>query len=201
MFLLRPLLAFTNHNHLLSLAEAYFISILESFKSAKLPCALEISRFSNLNTLSNDSSPPELIDTLLTTPESTLSLLLPVDFYLSLRIQTPYQHTPAWIPPFTLKTSTPSSPDGEISFDSLNDAEGPIMLAVEESLSSATSQFLGQSWRKIELREFENQRQRIRVEIRRVNGNGKIISARKGSEDIECINRSLQDILANISSA
>lgn len=201
MVLLRPLLAFTNHNNLLNLADSYFNSILEPFKSANLPCSLEISRFSNLETLSNGPSPSELVETLLTTPQSTLTLFLPGDSLLSLQIQTPYQHSQTpyqWIAPFTLKTSSPSSADGEISFDTLSDAESPIMLAVEESLSIATSQFLGPSWRKIELREFENQIKRIRVELRRFNSNGNIIIVSNGSEEIECTKRSLQDILASI---
>jgi hypothetical protein len=202
MVLLRPLLAFTNHNNLLNLAQTYFTSILEPFKSAKLPCAIEISRFSNLDGLLNGSSPPELMETLLNTPQSTLILYLPGDSSLSLQIQTPYQHPQTYpcIAPFTLKTSFPSSPDGEISFDALSDAESPIMSAVEESLSVATSQFLGRSWRKVELREFENQRRRIRVELRRFNGSGKIIAVHNGSEETECINRSLQDVLTSISS-
>ena len=201
MVLLRPLLAFSIHNNLLDLAEKYFTSLLEPFRSANLPCSLEISRFSNLGSLSNGSSPPELLETLLTTPQSTLTLFLPGDSSVSLQIQTPYQHsqtTYQWIAPFTLKTLSPSSPDGEISFDALSDAESPIMLAVEESLALATSKFLGPSWRKIELHEFERQGQRIRVELRNIDQDGRII-VKNGSEETECINRSLQDILANIS--
>lgn len=201
MVLLRPLLAFSIHNNLLDLAEKYFTSLVEVFKSANLPCSLSISRFSNLETLSNGSSPSELAEILLTTPHSTLTLFLPGDWSLSLQIQTPYQHpqtTYQWIAPFTLKTSSPSSPDGEISFDALSDAESPIMLAVEESLALVTSQFLGPSWRKIELHEFQRQGQRIRVELRNIDQDGKIIVI-DGSQESECINRSLQDILANIS--
>ena len=202
MVLLRPLLAFAIHSNLLDLAEKYFTSLFEPFRSANLPCSLEISRFSNLTTLSNESSPPKLVEILLTTPHSILTLFLPGDSSLSLQIQTPYQHsqtTYQWIAPFTLKTSSPSSPDGEISFDALSDAESPIMLAVEESLGLITSQFLGPSWRKIELHQFERQGQRIRVELRHIDQNGKIIVV-NGSEETECLNRSLQDILANISS-
>jgi hypothetical protein len=201
MVLLRPLLAYAIHNNLLDLAEKYFTSLLETFKSANLLCSLEISRFSNLETLSNGSSAPELLEILLTTPHSTLTLFLPDDSSLSLQIQTPYQHsqtTYQWIAPFTLKTSSPSSPDGEISFDALSDAESPIMLAVEESLALVTSQFLGPSWRKIELHQFERQGQRIQVELRHIDQNGKIVVI-NGSEETECLNRSLQDVLANIS--
>ena len=201
MVLLRPLLAFAIHNNLLDLAEKYFTSLLESFNSAKLPCSLEISRFSNLETLSNTSSPLELIEILLTTPHSTFTLFLPGDSSLSLQIQTPYQHsqtTYQWVAPFTLKTSSPSSPDGEISFDALSDAESPIMLAVEESLSLVTSQFLGPSWRKLDLHHFERQGRRILVELRYIDQDGKIIVI-NGSEETECVNRSLQDLLANIS--
>lgn len=202
MVLLRPLLAFSTHKHLLSLAEIYFTSLLEPFQSANLPCSIEISRFSNFESLSKSTSPSEIIETLLTTTQSTLTLFLPSDCSLSLQIQTPYQNssqtTYQWIPPFTLKTSSLSSPNGEISFDVLSDAESPIMLAVEESLSSITSSLLGREWRKIEMREFEKEGKRIRVELRGSDHAGKIVVV-NNSEELACVNRSLQDILSSIS--
>jgi hypothetical protein len=201
MILLRPILAFSTHKHLLGLAEIYFNSLLEPFKSANLPCSLEINRFSNLESLSNTSSPSELLETLLTTTQSTLTLYLPADSSLSLQIQTPYQHsqtTYQWIPPFTLRTSSLSSADGEISFDALSDAESQIMLAVEESLAVATLALLGPEWRKIELREFQKHGTRIRVELRGSDHAGRIIVV-NGSEETECTTTwSLQEILAGI---
>jgi hypothetical protein len=76
------------------------------------------------------------------------------------------------------------------------------MMAVEESLSIATSRFLSQLSPEDGLREFENKGRRIRVELRRVNGNNdrNVLVIINGSEEIECINRSVQDVLANISS-
>jgi len=201
MVLLRPILAFTTHKHLLGLAETYFNSLLEPFQSANLPCSLEISRFSSFESLAKGTSPPEIIETLITTTQSTLTLLLPSDSSLSLEIQTPYQLSHVnyqWISPFTLKTSSLSAPNGEISFDALSDAESPIMLAVEESLACITSSLLGPTWRKIEMREFEKGGKRIRVELRGSDHAGKIIVIHD-SEEIPCVNRSLADILSSIS--
>jgi hypothetical protein len=202
MVLLRPLLAFSTHKHLLGLAEIYFTSLLEPFKSANLPCSLASSRFSNFESLATCTSPPEIIETLLTTAQSTLTLFLPSDSSLSLQIQTPYQNSSQlpyqWISPFTFKTTSLTSPNGEISFDALSDAESPIMLAVEESLSSITSSLLGPTWRKIEMREFEKDGKRIRVELRGSDHAGKIMVL-NNSEEIPCVNRSLQDILSSIS--
>jgi len=131
-----------------------------------------------------------------------LTLFLPSDSSLSLQIQTPYQNssqqTYQWLPPFTLKTSSLSSSNGEISFDALSDAESPIMLAVEESLSAVTAALLGPGWRKIEMREFEKDGKRIRVELRGSDHVGKIIVL-NGSEEISCVNSSLKDILGSIS--
>jgi hypothetical protein len=199
MILLRPLLAFAIHSNLLNLAETYFTSLLEPFKSADLPCSLEISRYSNFSSLSNCKSPPELVETLLTTTQSTLTLFLPGDSSLSLQIQTPFQHsqTTYWTAPFILKTSSFSSPDGEISFEALSDAESPIMLAVEESLAESTTEILGPSWRKVEMREFEKQERRIRVELRSWDHAGRIIVV-DGSEEINCVNKSLREVLAMI---
>ena len=203
IILLRPLLAFSTHKHLLNLAEIYFTSLLEPFQQARLPCSLEISRFTNFESLATTSpTPATVIETLLTTTQSTLTLFLPSDSSLSLQIQTPYQNssqqTYQWLPPFTLKTSSLSSSNGEISFDALSDAESPIMLAVEESLSAVTAALLGPGWRKIEMREFEKDGKRIRVELRGSDHVGKIIVL-NGSEEISCVNSSLQDILSSIS--
>jgi hypothetical protein len=203
--LLRPLLAFTTHKHLLNLAEIYFTSLLEPFQQARLPCSLEISRFTNFESLATTTTSPTpatTIETLLTTTQSTLTLFLPSDSSLSLQIQTPYQNssqlTYQWLPPFTLKTSSLSASNGEISFDALSDAESPIMLAVEESLSAVTAALLGPGWRKIEMREFEKDGKRVRVELRGSDHVGKIIVIHD-SEEISCVNRSLQDILSSIS--
>jgi hypothetical protein len=200
MILLRPLLAFAIHSNLLNLAETYFKSLLEPFESAHLPCSLEISRFSNFESLTKCTSPADLLDTLLTTTQSNLTLYLPSDSSLSLQIQTPYQHsqtTYQWIAPFTLKTSSVSSPDGEITFDALSDAESPIMLAVEESLASTAQNILGHQWRKIEMREFERRGRHVRVELRSFNHAGKIVVVH-GTKEMECTDRSLQDVLAYI---
>jgi hypothetical protein len=199
---IRPLVAFATHNNLLEVAENNFASLLKPFILAKVPCSIKISRFSNLESLLTCSSPVQLVETLLSTPHSTINLLLPGDSSLYLQIQTPYQHSHVinhWIAPYALKTSSPTSPDGEISFDTLSDAESPIKLAVEESLAIVASEFLGPAWRKVEIREFENRGKRIRVELRHSNNEGKVIVV-NGSEEIECINRSLQDVLATISS-
>jgi hypothetical protein len=201
MILFRPLLAFANHCNLLNLAETYFNTLVEPLKSAHLPCSLEISRFTNVETLSTCMSRPELVEKLLTTTQSTFTLLLPGDSSLSLQIQTPYQHSQTayqWIAPFILKTSSHSSPDGEISFDALCDAEIPITLAVEESLSEVVKQFLGPTWRKIELHEFEKQERRIRVELQQSDWSGKVIVV-NGPEEIDCTNRSLEEVLRSIS--
>jgi hypothetical protein len=198
--LLRPILAFCTHTHLLSLAETYFNSLIEPFKSAQLPCSLEISRYSNFEPISRCTTPPELLDILLTTTQSKLTLSLPADSSLSLQIQTPYQLSQAtyqWTHPFILKTSSLHASDGEISFDALSDAESPIMLAVEDSLSAATLDILGKSWRRIEMREFDNGGKRIRVELRGRNHMGKIVVV-NGSDEIECVNRSLKDVLSGI---
>jgi hypothetical protein len=201
MLLLRPLVAFNIHKHLLGLAEIYFKSLLEPFKAANLACSLEINRCSNLENITNSTSAPDLLENLLTTAQSTLTLYLPADSSLSLQIQTPFQHsqtTYQWIPPFTLKTSSLSSADGEISFDALSDAESPIMLAVEESLALATLDFLGPEWRKIELREFERNGHRIRVELRGSDHAGRIMVI-NGTEEMECTTtQPLQQILAGI---
>src|SRR5262245_25776742 len=200
MVLMRPILAFYTHNHLLGLAEKYFASLLEPFESAQLPCMLDICRYSNLDSLSQGATPPEVVEKLLTTTKSTLTLYLPSDYSLSLEIQAPFQfsHTTyQWIPPFTLKTSSISSSDGEISFDALSDAESPITLIVEESLSSVTGEILGGQWRKIEMREFDRSGRRIRVELRGQDHMGKIIVV-DGSEQIDCVDRSLRDILLGI---
>src|SRR5579862_164233 len=104
--LLRPILAFCTHNHLLGLAETYFASLLEPFKVARLPCSLEIWRYSNLEAISRCNTPAELLAVLLTTPESTLTLSLPADSSLSLQIRTPYQSsqtTYQWVHPFYLR--------------------------------------------------------------------------------------------------
>lgn len=201
MILLRPLLAFATHSNLLHLAETYFKDLIGPFQSALLPCSLEISRYSNLDNLSKSATPPELMETLLTTTESKLDLYLPSDSSLSLHIQTPYQHSQnasQWLAPFTLKTSSLFEPDGEIFFDALSDAESPIMLAVEESLATTASQCLGPAWRKIEMREFECKGRRVRVELRNYDGGGKIVVV-DGSEDIICDNMSLLNVLTNIS--
>ena len=200
MILFRPLLAFSIHNNILELTKKYFTTLLEPYKSAKLPCSLEIFRFSNFEPLSNRTSPQELVETLISTSQSTATLRLPSDFSVSLQIQTPYQHSQTTYPliaPFILKTSSPSSPDREISFDAFSDSLSPIILAAEESLAATTSRLLGPSWRKIQLRDFEKQKQRIRVELRLSDQGGKIIVI-NGSEETECVNRSLQDVLVNI---
>ena len=197
MILLRPLLAFATHSNLLNLAESYFTSLLNPFKSAQLPCSLEISRFTNLENLSKSTSPAELVEKLLSTPQSTLTLYLPHDSQLSLHIQTPYQHsqtTYQWIPPFTLKTSSPSSPDGEISFDALSDAESPIVLAVQESLSSTTHTLLGPTWHKLDHHEFVRDTQHLRVDLLPDTA---IIVTHNGQEKA-CINTSLEDVLASV---
>jgi hypothetical protein len=197
MVLLRPLLAFATHSNLLNLAENYFTSLLNPFQSAQLPCSLEVSRFSNLENLSKATSPPDLVDQLLSTPQSTLTLYLPHDSQLSLQIQTPYQHsqtTYQWMPPFTLKTSSPSSPDGEISFDALTDAESPIILAVQESLSSATHTLLGSTWRKLDHHDFVRNAETLRIDLLPDTA---IIATYNGQERA-CINTSLQDVLASI---
>ena len=201
MAFIRPLVAFAIHNTLLEVAEKNFASLLKPFILAKLLCSIKISRFPNLENLQTCSTPVQLVEMLLSTSHSTINILLPGDSSLWLQIQTPYQHSQAinhWIAPFTLKTSSPTSPDAEISFDTLSDAEIPIKLAIEESLAIAASEFLGPTWRKVELREFENHGKRIRVELRHSNNEGKIIVV-NDSEEIECINRGLQDVLAIIS--
>jgi len=200
MILMRPILAFFTHNHLLGLAETYFTSLLEPFKSAGLPCSLEISRYSNLDSLSQSLTPPELMEILLTTAKSTLSLYLPSDYSLSIQIQTPFQlsHTTyPWLSPFTLRTSSLSNFDGEISFDALSDAESPITLLVEESLSCITKEILGDKWRKVQLREFECADKRLTVELRGKDNLGKI-TVLYGSRELDCIERSLQDVLTEI---
>ena len=129
-----------------------------------------------------------------------MTLSLPADSSLSLQIQTPYQLSQAtyqWIHPFLLKTSSLTAPDGEISFDALSDAESPIMLAVEESLSAATLEILGHGWRRIEMREFDHAGRRIRVELRGRNHMGKIVVV-NGSDEIECINRGLKEVLLGV---
>jgi hypothetical protein len=203
MVLLRPLIAYATHNILLGLAETYFSSLLEPFKAAGLPCSLEISRFSNLASLTNNTTPPDLLETLLTTTQSTLTLLLPADYTLSLQIQTPYQHNQSlyqWIAPFILKTSSLGTADGEIAFDALSDAESPIMSAVEESLAAITSEILGPRWRKVELREFENAGRRIRVELRGGDQEGRIVVL-SGGEEADCRNRGLRDVLSEITAS
>jgi len=71
------------------------------------------------------------------------------------------------------------------------------MLAVEESLSTTSLDILGPKWRKIEMGEFESSGRRIRVELRGQNHMGKIVVL-DGSEEIECIHRSLREILSGI---
>ena len=170
-----------------------------TFRSARIRLVdLEISRFSNLENLSKATSPPDLVDQLLSTPQSTLTLYLPHDSQLSLQIQTPYQHsqivTYHWIPPFTLKTSSPSSPDGEISFDALTDAESPIILAVQESLSSATHAILGPTWHKLDHHDFVRNTETLRIDL---FPDTAILVTHNGQEKA-CINMSLQDVLASI---
>jgi hypothetical protein len=201
--LLRPILAFVIHNNLLSLAESYLSTLTTPLKSASLPCSLEISRFTNLKDLSEKSSPPELVEILLTAMKSKLTLYLPGDTSLSLRIQTPYQHPAVpymWIAPFNLKACSPSSPDREISFDALSDAESLIVTAIDESLSLATSRILGPQWRKIELRRFENRERCLHVAIRRdSHDQAGTIVVNMGDGESPCINRSLSDELAKFS--
>lgn len=72
------------------------------------------------------------------------------------------------------------------------------MLAVEESLSAVTAAVLGPGWRKIEMREFEKDGKRVRVELRGSDHVGKIIVLHD-AEEISCVNRGLQDILSSIS--
>jgi len=199
MILFRPLLTFATHLHLLNSAESYLTALVKPFQSAQLPCSLEISRFSNFENLSTCTSRHELVEKLITSPQSCLTLLLPGDASLSLQIHTPYQHsqtTYQWSAPFTLKTSAPSSPDAEISFDALCDAEGPISLVVNENLAETVKRILGPSWRKYGLHEFENGGQRLRVELQRSKG---VISVVHGATEIQCVNRSLQDVLSSIS--
>jgi hypothetical protein len=200
MILIRPILAFFTHNHLLSLAETYFTSLLEPFKSAALPCSLEISRYSNLDSLASSSSPAELIEKILTTTTSTLSLYLPEDYSLSIQIQTPFQlsHVYVWVHPFVLRTSSPAQADGEILLDALSDAESPITLLVEESLSCVTQEILGGKWRKVQLREFECKGKRLRVELRGKHNLGKI-TVLYGDQELDCVERSLRDVLIEIS--
>ena len=204
LVLLRPILAFVIHNSLLSLAESYFNAVLAPLKSANLHCSLEISRFTNLKGLSEKSLPPDLVETLLTTMKSKFVLYLPGDTSLTLRIQTPYQHPPqtyAWVAPFDLKTCSPSAPDRDISFDALSDAESLIVMAVDESLSLATSHILGSKWRKMEMRRFENGQRRLHVGIERNSQDlgGTIVVKMGDGEGIPCINRSLSDVLENFS--
>jgi hypothetical protein len=198
MILFRPLLAFATHIHVLNLTESYVNSLLEPFKAAQLPCSLEISRLSNYESLSTCSTPQELIEKLLTTTESTVTVFLPSDCSVSLQIQTPYQHsqqTFSWFSPFTLTTSSPTAPDGVISFDALCDAEGSIMSAVYESLAFAVQQILGSSWQKLDSCEFETKGKRIRVELQKESGKLAVLD---GSEEIECVNTSLEQVLRSI---
>jgi len=204
MVLLRPILAFIIHTNLLSVAESYFNALLTPLKSANLHCSLEISRFTNLQGLSEISSAPVLVETILTTMKSNLVLNLPGDTSLTLRIQTPYQHAPlpyAWVSPFDLKTCSPSAPDRDISFDALSDAESLIVMAVDESVSLATGHMLGSKWRKVEMRHFENGQRRLNVGIERNSQDlgGTIVVKMGDSEGIPCTNRSLSDVLANFS--
>jgi hypothetical protein len=87
-----------------------------------------------------------------------------------------------------------------MSFDALSDAESPIMSAVEESLAETTTQILGPSWRKVNLREFENAGRRIRVEIRGGDQQGRIVVV-SGIQEIECHSRSLRDVLMGITAS
>jgi hypothetical protein len=100
-----------------------------------------------------------------------------------------------------LKTSSPTAPDREISFDALSDAESLIISAIDESLASATSQLLGPTWRKVELRRFERGEKRLQVGIQRTSADrGGIIVVKLGDgQAIQCTNRSLSNILANLS--
>ena len=195
---MRPIVAFFAHNHLLTVAETYFTSLLDPFKSAHLPCSLEISRYSNLEALSKCTIPENVLEKLLTTMKSTLTLYLPSDYSLILELQTPYQMSHPWIPSFTLKTCSTVSADGEMSFDALSDAESPITLFVEESLSSSALEILGQRWRKVEMREFEDGKRRVRVELRGKDNMGRITVVKHAGQELDCVNRSLKDVLISI---
>jgi hypothetical protein len=126
-------------------------------------------------------------------------MLLPCDYSLSLKIQTPYQHfqtTLQWLAPFTLTTSSPTS-DGVISFDTLCDAETAISTTVNESVAQMVRQILGPSWQMVDLCEFEKKGKRIILERRKGNQGMKLVVV-DGSNEIECVNTSLEYVLLNV---